>query len=224
MRESACAVYDVRGQLVVLVICDDITKRKQAEDELRHANRSLQAAHKELKQMFAHEQVLARTDSLTGLFNRRNFFELAGREFNGSLRYQRPLALILFDIDGFKKANDTFGHAFGDNTLVKISQAAKSQVREVDILARYGGDEFIVLMPETNTEQAFLIAERIRKEVETAIIDAGGVSMSATISLGIADMLPATDRSVEAIISRADKALYTAKQAGRNHAVIYSDG
>lgn len=224
VRESACAVYDVRGQLVVLVICDDITKRKQAEDELRHANRSLQAAHKELKQMFAHEQVLARTDSLTGLFNRRNFFELAGREFNGSLRYQRPLALILFDIDGFKKANDTFGHAFGDNTLVKISQAAKSQVREVDILARYGGDEFIVLMPETNTEQAFLIAERIRKEVETAIIDAGGVSMSATISLGIADMLPATDRSVEAIISRADKALYTAKQAGRNHAVIYSDG
>lgn len=224
VREAACAVRDVQGHLVVLVTCDDITKRRLAEDELRHANRSLQAAHKELQQMFAYEQVLARTDALTGLINRRHFFELAEREFISSIRYKRPLALILFDVDGFKKANDTFGHAFGDDTLVKISQVAKSQVREVDILARYGGDEFIVLMPETNAGQAFMIAERIRKEVEYANIDAEGVSMSATVSLGIAELTSATDRSAEAIISRADKALYAAKQAGRNHAVIYSAG
>lgn len=224
VRESACAVRDIQGQLVVLITCDDITKRKQAEDELRQANRSLQAAHRELQQMFAHEQVLARTDSLTGLINRRHFFELAAREFNSSIRYQRPLALILFDVDGFKRANDTFGHAFGDDTLVKISQVAKSQVREVDILARYGGDEFIILMPETNAAQAFLLAERIRKAVESADIETGELLMSATVSLGIEEMAFATDRSVEAIISRADKALYNAKQSGRNHAVIYSGG
>lgn len=224
VRESACAVRDVEGHLVVLVTCDDITKRKQAEDELRHANRSLQAAHKELQQMFEHEQVLARTDVLTGLFNRRHFFDLAVREFNGSLRYKRQLALILFDVDGFKKANDTFGHGFGDETLIKISQAAKSQVREVDILARYGGDEFVILMPQTNAEQAFLLAERIRKAVETADIDVEGIALSATISLGVAEIAPAIDSSVESIISRADKALYQAKQSGRNHAVIYSAG
>ena len=224
VRESACAVRDVQGCLVVLVTCDDITKRKQAEEELQHANRSLQSAHTELQQMFAHEQVLARTDVLTGLFNRRHFFDLAVREFNGSLRYTRQLALILFDVDGFKKANDTFGHGFGDGVLVKISQMAKSQVREVDILARYGGDEFIILMPETNTEQAFMIAERIRKAVETADIDVDGIPLSVTISLGIAEIAFATDRSVEAIISRADKALYQAKQLGRNHVVIHSTG
>lgn len=174
--------------------------------------------------MFEHEQVLARTDALTGLFNRRHFFDLAAREFNSSLRYQRPLALILFDIDGFKKSNDTFGHGFGDDILVKISQTAKAQIREVDIIARYGGDEFIILIPETNAKQALLLAERIRSAVETANSSRDGEFKSATISLGVAEIALATDRSVEAIISRADTALYQAKQSGRNHAVIYSEG
>lgn len=207
----------------ILCVIRDVTWRREAEDELRRANLSLQAAHKELQQMFAHEQVLARTDVLTGLFNRRHFFDLATREFNSSLRYRRPLALILFDVDGFKTANDTFGHAFGDNILVKIAQAARSQVRDVDVLARYGGDEFIILMPETGVEQAFSTADRLRKMIESASVEADGAELPVTISVGLAEIAHDADHSVEAVISRADKALYQAKQAGRNHAVIYSD-
>jgi diguanylate cyclase (GGDEF)-like protein len=214
-------VLSENSQLEAIGVSRDITQRKQAEDELRLANRSLQIAHKELQQMFVHEQLLARTDTLTGLFNRRHFFELAEREFSNSLRYQRSLALILFDVDGFKKANDTFGHAFGDKALVRISHAAKSQVREVDILARYGGDEFIVLMPETTAQQALLLTERIRQAVVTSEVDMGGAFLPLTVSLGIAEIIFDTDRSIETIISRADKALYQVKQQGRNHAAIY---
>ncbi len=224
VRESACAVRDTHGHLVVLVTCDDVTKRKQAEDELRHANRSLQAAHKDLQKMFEYEQTLARTDALTGLFNRRHFFDIAIREFNAALRYRRQMTIIMFDVDGFKKANDTFGHSLGDDILTRISQVTKSQVREVDILARYGGDEFTVLLPETNADQAYITAERIRQSAEFTGIEAGSSFLSVTLSIGIAEIDLASDRSVEDIIRRADQALYTAKQAGRNHTVVYSAG
>jgi diguanylate cyclase (GGDEF)-like protein/PAS domain S-box-containing protein len=216
-------VWNERNELEAVGVTRDITQRKRAEDELRLANLSLQSAHKELQLMFENEQVLARTDSLTQLFNRRYFFELSNREFTASIRYNRPLSIILFDVDGFKTANDTFGHALGDDILIKISQAAKSIVREVDILARYGGDEFTVLLPETGTAQALLIAERIRKSVEAAEIQAGGTSLSVTLSLGIAEIDLDADKSIETIIRRADQALYKAKQKGRNHTVIYSD-
>lgn len=221
---SSTLVMNENSKIEVIGVTRNITERKKAEDDLLRANLSLQTAHKELQQMFEHEQVLARTDALTELFNRRHFFDLAAREFNGSLRYQRPLALILFDIDGFKKSNDTFGHGFGDAILINISQIAKAQIREVDIIARYGGDEFIILMPETNAQQALLLAERIRVAIETSNSNRDGEFQAATISLGVAEIALATDRSVEAIISRADKALYQAKQSGRNHAVIYSEG
>lgn len=221
---SSTLVMNENSKIEVIGVTRNITERKKVEDDLLRANLSLQTAHKELQQMFEHEQVLARTDALTGLFNRRHFFDLAAREFNGSLRYQRPLALILFDIDGFKKSNDTFGHGFGDDVLIKISQIAKAQIREVDIIARYGGDEFIILMPETNAKQALLLAERIRLAVETANNSSDSEFQPTTISLGVAEIALATDRSVEAIISRADTALYRAKQSGRNHAVIYSEG
>ena len=172
--------------------------------------------------MFEHEQVLARTDGLTQLYNRRYFFELATREFVSSKRYQRSLTVILFDIDGFKTANDTFGHALGDEILAKISQVARLQIREVDILARYGGDEFTILLPETNSEQAFITAERIRKSVAEAHIEVGTASISVSLSLGVAQIMPDQDRSIEDVIRRADKALYQAKQRGKNHTAIYS--
>lgn len=201
----------------------DITNRKRSEDELRHANTALRAAHKELQQMFEHEQVLARTDSLTQLYNRRHFFDLAVREFDAAVRYQRPLTLILFDVDDFKQANDSFGHAFGDEVLIGISNIAKAQVRRVDILARYGGDEFIVLLPETDKAKALLTAERIREQIENHHIGVETAPFPVTISLGISEInFTPLDQSIENIIRRADQALYKAKQHGRNHAVVYS--
>lgn len=221
---SSTFVLNEKSELEAIGVSRDITRRKQAEDALRQTNLSLQTAHKELQQMFEHEQVLARTDGLTQLYNRRYFFELAIREFASSKRYQRSLTVILFDIDGFKTANDTFGHALGDEILKQISNAARLQIREVDILARYGGDEFTILLPETSSEKAFITAERVRKSVEEMHIKAGIASISVSLSLGVAEIIPAQDRSFEDVIRRADKALYQAKQRGKNHTAIYSPG
>jgi diguanylate cyclase (GGDEF)-like protein/PAS domain S-box-containing protein len=220
----------------VHVICDEagnalyyegslinVTERKRAEDELRHVNKSLETAHNELKQMFEHEQVLARTDGLTGLYNRRYLFELATREFNAANRYQRPLTIILFDVDGFKQVNDTFGHALGDAILVQIAQVSALQVRDVDVLARYGGDEFIILLPQTSAQQAFLIAERLRERVAFTRMDTENSPFIVTLSIGVAETVHAPqDASVEDVIRRADQALYVSKKMGRNNTVIYN--
>jgi diguanylate cyclase (GGDEF)-like protein len=170
--------------------------------------------------MFAHEQELARVDGLTGIYNRRYFFELATREFSATIRYQRPLTIILFDIDDFKLVNDNFGHAYGDTILIQIAQIAIAQVRDVDVLARYGGDEFIILLPETDSEHAFIIAERIRESVASTNVG----PFIITLSIGVAETVHAPqDQLVEDIIRRADKALYLAKQKGRNNTVIFTE-
>ena len=217
-------VRNEKMEIEAIGVSRDISERKRAEDELRRANKSLETVHYELKQMFAHEQMLARTDSLTNLYNRRYFFELAVREFTAALRYERPLTIFLFDIDGFKQVNDTFGHAFGDTLLVQVAQTTAAQVRDVDIFARYGGDEFIILLPETNAQQAFMIAERIREHVASTRIETENSPFIVTLSIGVAETIHSPqDESVEDAIRRADKALYMAKQKGRNTTVIFSE-
>lgn len=202
----------------------NVTDRKKAEDDLKQVNKSLRLAHFDLQQMFAKEQVLARTDSLTDLYNRRYFFELAMREFSASLRYQRPLTIILFDIDGFKQVNDTFGHALGDSVLAQVAQTAATRVRDVDVLARYGGDEFIILLPQTNEKQAFLIAERIRKTVASTPLENENSPFVITLSIGVAEIINSPqDECIEDVIRRADKALYKAKKNGRNHTATYTE-
>jgi len=201
----------------------DITERRKSEIELRRTNALLEAAHRDLQKMFAHEQFLARTDDLTGLYNRRHFFELASRQFDTSIRYRYPLTVILFDADGFKQANDTFGHAMGDNILIQIAQTTAAQVRDVDVLARYGGDEFIILLPQTNAEQAYLMAERIRESVAVLSMKNNESAFFVTLSIGVAEIdLTPQDQSIENVIHRADQALYEAKQSGRNHTIIYN--
>lgn len=191
-----------------LGIVRDITGRKHVEETLRQANESLESAHLKLRQSLVHEQHLARTDSLTGISNRHHFFELASRAFSAAARYHRPLAIIMFDVDHLKDVNDTFGHAAGDTMLVQIAQAASAEMRIVDVLARYGGDEFIILLPETSAKQARFIAERICARARPFVI---------TLSVGIAEFLHRpVDENVERIIRRADKALYEAKAKGRN--------
>jgi diguanylate cyclase (GGDEF)-like protein len=139
------------------------------------------------------------------------------------MRYRRPLTIILFDVDGFKQANDTFGHATGDTILLQIAQIATAQIRNVDVLARYGGDEFIILLPQTHALEAFHIAERVRNSVAVTRVAAENSPFVVTLSIGVSEILHSPqDESVEDIIRRADKAMYKVKQSGGNHTLIYA--
>lgn len=157
----------------------------------------------------------ATTDPLTGLMNRRHFFELADRELEQTRRSSRPLSFIMLDIDHFKQVNDNYGHLVGDAALIQLAELLKNQLRKVDFCGRYGGEEFVLCLPDTHTQGALEVAERIRKDVLTLEIDSlQNKTISMSISLGIAENKQ--DKGVEDILKRADKALYEAKDAGRN--------
>ncbi|WP_026339228.1 sensor domain-containing diguanylate cyclase [Psychromonas ossibalaenae] len=161
-------------------------------------------------------QKQANTDSLTGLNNHRFFIENAQREYHRAGRYHLPLTVMTLDIDNFKFINDNYGHPAGDQVLTALSQSLLSIVRFEDVLARTGGEEFSVLLPETDMHQAGVLAERIRFELQKLKI-AGSWSgeIKMTVSIGLA-ALKKTDDSFEALFSRADKALYKAKKQGKN--------
>ena len=156
------------------------------------------------------------TDQLTGLYNRRAFADLAGKEVGRARRYRRPLALILFDIDHFKNVNDSHGHLVGDHVLRVLTELVTRTTRSTDIVCRYGGEEFIVLMPEAGRDEALAMAERLREEISrlTVVTDAG--TLSLTVSLGVAELETAGDEGLDGLINRADRAMYRAKAAGRN--------
>jgi diguanylate cyclase (GGDEF)-like protein/PAS domain S-box-containing protein len=221
-EETITPVLDKQGDVKnFIAIKQDITKRKQAEADLQHAKAELEMANLELKAAFEHEQQLARTDALTGVNNRRYLFELAEHEFDVARRYQQPLAVIMFDIDHFKQINDTYGHTAGDQMLELVTKVACAQLREVDLIGRYGGEEFLIVLPITSAPQAYLLAERIRTSVVAAQSDKG--TTIVTLSLGIAEISHAPqDQSVEDVIRRADESMYAAKQAGRNRAMIFN--
>jgi diguanylate cyclase (GGDEF)-like protein/PAS domain S-box-containing protein len=216
--------YDPQGHpLRMTATHTDITARKQAEAELRQAKEALEVTHKELEQAFAREQQLARIDTLTGVNNRRHLFELAEHEFNVATRYGSPLSVLMFDIDNFKLINDGFGHAIGDRALQYITQLVKTQLRSVDVVGRYGGDEFIILIPQTNAQDAHVVGERIRASIAAMRMETDKGPLTLTISIGIAPMAHTSPKSdsVEGLFLRADQALYAAKQAGRNRTVVF---
>lgn len=156
------------------------------------------------------------TDELTDLYNRRAFVGMAKKEVGRARRYQRPLALLLFDIDHFKDVNDTHGHLMGDQVLRILSDKVTKTTRSTDIVCRYGGEEFIVLMPEAGREEAMAMAERLREMVSGITVVAAGGTLSLTISVGMAEFEFGSDETLENLIHRADKAMYSAKAAGRN--------
>jgi diguanylate cyclase (GGDEF)-like protein/PAS domain S-box-containing protein len=222
-EETITPVLDKQGNVMnFIAIKSDVTERKQKEEELRLAREELEKANLELKFAFEHEQHLAHTDALTGVNNRRHLFELAEHEFDVARRYDQSLSAIMFDLDHFKQINDTLGHALGDQMLERVIQIACAQLRDVDLIGRYGGEEFVIILPVTGAQQAYLLAERIRIGVEALRIETESIPAFVTLSIGIAEMLHAPqDGSVENLISRADKAMYAAKQAGRNFTMIF---
>lgn len=158
---------------------------------------------------------MAVTDELTGLYNRHGLADLGRREFERALRYGRPLSAMLFDVDHFKQVNDACGHAAGDEVLRQMARACRETLRETDLIVRYGGEEFLVLMPENKLESALETAERLRAVVESLTVDVCGARVEITASFGVSE-IGDQHASLEALIACADRALYAAKQAGRN--------
>ena len=156
---------------------------------------------------------LSTTDPLTGIKNRRSFFESSEKFFKLARRKGLALSIIMLDIDFFKKVNDTYGHIVGDEILKFISKIIEKELRDSDIFARYGGEEFIILLPDTDIEGAFKTANKLRKIVEDTPYE-GDVEVSITISLGVAQL--ENEKIFNDLIKKADKALYKAKDSGRN--------
>jgi diguanylate cyclase (GGDEF)-like protein/PAS domain S-box-containing protein len=180
----------------------DITDRKKADGEKRQLINTLNN--------------LSNTDSLTGLLNRRALNDMLAHEIDRATRYNADLALILCDVDRFKNINDTFGHRAGDRALQAVAETLKSSIRRADIVGRYGGDEFMIIMPETSLAGAHSLAEKIRVAVNKPDFAlSGNKRIRLSVSLGVAGCCSSPE-NIDTLVALADAQLYASKQAGRN--------
>lgn len=169
--------------------------------------------------LFAEVKSLAITDYLTGLYNRRYFFEFADHEYQRSRRYGTPLSLVMLDIDNFKRINDTYGHLTGDEILKSVARRCLETMRDADIVGRYGGEEFVILLPDTGPQDAEAAAERLRQRFEEEPFAAGNQSIPVTVSLGVCTLSEGI-QSMASMLGKVDEAVYNAKKSGRNSVVV----
>jgi diguanylate cyclase (GGDEF)-like protein len=187
------SVRNGRKVLGVVILIQDITENILLLKQLKNA---------------------AYTDELTGIYNRRHFIELAAMSLDRARRMDLPCSILLFDLDFFKKVNDTYGHLAGDEVLRFVARRVKDTLRAYDIFARYGGEEFVVFLTETNKDVAMRLAERIRHNVEAQPCEFEGKEIHITCSIGVAEFKK--DSSIEDVLGAADDAMYKAKESGRN--------
>lgn len=222
-RSALAVAISVRGYVAGLLCLMDkeqgmgLTSFNTADAELLSALAVQAAASMENARLYE----MATVDGLTRLYLRRHFEQRLAEEARRSQRYGTPLSLMMLDIDHFKRFNDTYGHATGDDVLRLVAQVIRRNIREdLDLPARYGGEEMLVLMPETDPEGAFRLAERVRQAVETASLPGpGGVPLSVTVSVGVAT-IPTHAQVEQALLETADAALYESKRAGRNRVTL----
>lgn len=216
-------VRDIQGQPQQLqCVARDISERKQTEDALKAANEQLNHRVAEVERLHKELREQAIRDPLTGLYNRRYLSETLPRELQRVMREQKSLSILIADLDLFKKINDAHGHQAGDRMLVEVARAIKSLTRGSDIVCRYGGEEFIIVMPGINVEQATARAEQIRAQIENQTVECHGRLLRVTISLGVA-AYPDHGMEAEEISIKADQALYRSKQTGRNRVTVWSE-
>lgn len=188
--------------------------------ELQRLAQAFNAMATKIKEDLAQLEALASRDGLTGLFNHRTFYAMLDGELARSRRFAHPLSLLLIDIDHFKRVNDTFGHQAGDAALKTLGELLVRETRAVDRVARYGGEELAVLLPETDANRASSVAERIRGSVQAGAFGNGdGKPIPLTVSVGVASF-PAHADDTRSLVAAADTALYAGKQGGRNRVVL----
>lgn len=207
--ETHATCIDWDDEKAVLHFVIEITRRKNFEQELKTIN-------KQLKE-------LSIRDSLTNLYNRRHMTDVLKKEFERARRYRHDLSCLLFDLDFFKEINDTLGHSFGDVILQEFAQLLTKNTRNPDFIFRYGGEEFLILLPNTNCEGALTVAEKIRANWEKHTYSDESGSASLTVSVGVASRNKHQPKDWQALITFADRALYSAKAEGRNRVKAYRE-
>jgi diguanylate cyclase (GGDEF)-like protein len=200
----------------------DVAKKQM--NELKEYSEKVELLNNKLTEANQRLRQISIEDSLSGLYNRRYFDDRIGHEISRTKRFGRDLALMMIDIDFFKQYNDDTGHPIGDKALASIGTIIRNSVRETDLPFRYGGDEFAIILPETDIESAAFVAERIRSEVERYRFQKEPAESESplTVSVGVS-MLGRGCSTAEEFVSTADKALYRAKSAGRNKVIAYSE-
>ncbi len=191
----------------------ELLARVKTHLELKHTQDQLKKALLELEK-------LATTDSLTGIYNRRQLFVIGEQELQRSYRNNRPLSLLLLDLDYFKKINDLYGHSIGDQALILMAQTTLKSLRNSDFFCRFGGEEFVVILPETTLSEASEIAERLRFNLAEVSLFSQSETISFTVSIGVTSSTP-SPCAFDLLLNRADQALYQAKHQGRNRVVTY---
>lgn len=201
--------------------------RSHYQQDLKMKNQALEEEHQQLTQEIQERKrlekdlkIIANTDALTGIMNRRYFWQQTNTEIQRHSRYGHSMALLMLDIDLFKKINDTYGHPAGDKVIQSLAQILMESVRKIDLVGRLGGEEFGVLLIETSHEKVMETAQRLRKNIMNASIEHDACVIDFTASIGVTPAKPSED-TVEILVARADRALYLAKENGRNRVELY---
>ncbi len=199
----------------------------QMDELVQERTRQLQLALSDAEELKQRYEMLSIIDDLTQLHNRRFFFPEARAALARSIRKREPFAVLLMDVDKFKDVNDNYGHAVGDQVLRQVASELNSRIREGDILARFGGEEFIFALPNTSHEGAALLAERIRERIKKHVWDSTGNILHITLSVGVTDVVDYeesdTQKLLDTLIMQADKALYYCKHNGRDQVRVYAE-
>jgi diguanylate cyclase (GGDEF)-like protein/PAS domain S-box-containing protein len=234
IRSHLEAPVIIDGKVIAIISLDSkvpgFYNKEQARNLQAFANQAAVAIHK--ASLFEEIQNLATTDDLTSLYNRRGFYEISRREVGRLQRYGRPFSVLFIDIDLFKQFNDQYSYAVGDQVLQWVADLLQSNVREIDVVGRYGGEEIVILLPEIDNSEAEEIAERIRIIIEKSHFSLGQDKLQITVSIGVATLSPtpeetiltnpeAQTKAIEDLIAKAGDALHKAKQQGRNRVVTY---
>lgn len=205
---------ELKGTLVTL---DDVTSVELKNQQLQQTLEELEQSRDEVDRKNRELHALATTDPLTGCLNRRSFFEQFAAQWSSARRYHHPLSCVMLDVDDFKRINDRYGHSIGDQVLQQIAAVLKSAARASDVISRYGGEEFCILLPQTNAADAMAAAEKFREAIAARPLS----GVSVTVSLGVSGMeLGAADQ--QRLVIQADQALYAAKRGGRNRSILFT--